>query len=139
MFPEGAPTAGGDQDTILDKAADPMFGVARAWLRLGTSCLDAYDQALRPHLFRATGITASFEADGTASGRHCLGREAASERLPTSVEVVQPLRRAAVEGELLDLRASGGDALERVPQCRVASSHLVDRKIALETAPFGTE
>src|SRR6516165_840141 len=29
--------------------------------------------------------------------------------------------------------------LERVPQRRVSSSHLVHRKIALESAPFGTE
>src|ERR1700719_5398660 len=53
--------------------------------------------------------------------------------------MVEPLRRAAIEGELLDLRASGGDALERVPQRRVAGPHLVHGEIALEIAAFGTE
>src|SRR6202030_637266 len=53
--------------------------------------------------------------------------------------MVEPLRRAAIEGELLDLRASGGDALECVPQRSVAGPHLVHGEIALEIAAFGTK
>src|SRR5215471_19939929 len=59
--------------------------------------------------------------------------------LPALIEMVEALRRTAIEGELFTMRASGGDALERVPQRRVAGSHLVHGEIALEIAPFGTE
>src|SRR5258707_7955268 len=51
-----------------------------------------------------------------------------------SIQLVEPLRRAAVERELLVDRAAGGDAFEGVPQSGVTSAHLVDREVALEIA-----
>src|ERR1700731_2184825 len=58
---------------------------------------------------------------------------------PVLVETIKAPRRTAIEGEFFVRRASSGDALERVPQRRVAGSHVVDGKIALEIAPFGAE
>jgi hypothetical protein len=58
---------------------------------------------------------------------------------PVLVETIKAPRRTAIEGEFFGRRASSGDALERVPQRRVAGSHVVDGKIALEIAPFGAE
>src|SRR5262249_24188192 len=51
---------------------------------------------------------------------------------PASVQTIKPPRRTAVMGEFLGLRASDGDALERVLRRHVAGSHLVHGEIALE-------
>src|SRR5579859_350359 len=60
-------------------------------------------------------------------------------RLEQSIELVEPLRRAAVEGELLVGGATGGDALKGVPQRCVACAHLVDGEVALEIAAVRSE
>src|SRR4029434_5006673 len=52
-----------------------------------------------------------------------------------SVQSIGAARGPAEQVLLLVGGRVGGDTLERVPECGVADSHLLDREIALEHAP----
>src|SRR3984957_6122998 len=68
-------------------------------------------------------------------------RDGTGDRLssPDRRQAVEPGSRAVEQISFLVRRATRRDALERVPQYRICAHPLIDREIAFEHAPGGTE
>src|SRR5947208_2094428 len=82
----------------------------------------------------------ALERDGGSAGGALVGGVGGARSPPCkSIQAIGAAGGAAEHRKLLALGRAGGDALERVPQRRVADAHLLDGVVALEHAAARAE